>query len=164
MEVDEAPWVGSKFTWVRPNGTTRSKLDRFLISLEWRTKWPGTAQYTLERNFSDHYPILLRSKYADWGPKPFRILDCWLSDKSFKKIVIKTWTSNQQRGWGGYVLKEKINALKVKIREWNKEHYGDTFEKYKKIEEELNKLEDTTTDRHLTHHEMMTRKQLQEQL
>ena len=32
MEVEEAPWVGSKFTSVRPNGTTKSKLDRFLIS------------------------------------------------------------------------------------------------------------------------------------
>lgn len=62
MEVEEAPWVGSKFTWVRPNGTARSKLDRVMLSLEWMTKWPGTTQYTLERNFSDHYLILLRSK------------------------------------------------------------------------------------------------------
>jgi len=78
MEVEEAPWVGRKFTWVRSNGTTRSKLDRFLVSPEWLTKWPGTSQYTLERNFSDHCPILFRSKCADWGPKPFRIMDCWL--------------------------------------------------------------------------------------
>lgn len=62
MEVEEAPWVGSKFTWVRPNGIARSKLDRVLLSPEWMSKWPGTTQYTLERNFSDHYLILLRSK------------------------------------------------------------------------------------------------------
>lgn len=67
LEVEEALWVGRKFTWVRPNGTARSKLDRFLISPEWLTKWPGTSQYTLERNFLDHYPVLLKSKSIDWG-------------------------------------------------------------------------------------------------
>jgi len=98
LEVEEAPWVGRKFTWIRPNGTARSKLDRFLVSPEWLTKWPGTSQYTLDRNFSDHCPLLLRSKYVDWGPKPFRILDCWLFDNSFKKIVHESWSSNQHRG------------------------------------------------------------------
>eukprot|EP00256_Glycine_max_P051991 XP_014618170.1 uncharacterized protein LOC102664727 [Glycine max] len=72
LEVEEAPWVGSK--------------------------WPGSAQYTLERNFSNHFPVLLRSKSIDWGPKPFRIMDCWLSDTSFKKTVEESWTSNQQSG------------------------------------------------------------------
>ena len=43
LEVEEAPWVGRKFTWVRPNGTIRSKLNRFLVSPEWLTKWPGTS-------------------------------------------------------------------------------------------------------------------------
>ena len=98
LEVDEAPWVGRKFTWFRPNGTARSKLDRFLISPEWLAKWPGTSQHTLERNFSDHCLLLLRSTCVDWGPKPFRILDCWLTDTSFKKIVQESWTSNQLSG------------------------------------------------------------------
>ena len=164
MEVEEAPWVGSKFTWVRPNGTARSKLDRVLLSPEWMSKWPGTTQYTLERNFSDHYPILLRSKNVDWGPKPFRIMDCWLSDISFKKTVEESWKSNQQKGWGGYVLKEKIKALKNRLKVWNREQFGDTFKKYTKIQEELNKMEADTADRQLSQQEMMIRKQLQEDL
>ena len=103
-------------------------------------KWPSSAQYTLERNFSDHCPILLRSKSVDWGPKPFRIMDCWLFSMSFKKAVEESWTSNQQSGWGGYVLKEKIKALKNRLRVWN------------------------IADRQLSHSEMLIRKQLQEEL
>ena len=76
LEVEEASWVGRKFTWIRPNGAARSKLDTFLVSPEWLTKWPGSTQHTLDRNFSDHCLVLLRSKFVDWGPKPFRILDC----------------------------------------------------------------------------------------
>ena len=164
LEVEEVPWLGRQFTWFRPNGTAKSKLDRFLVSPEWLAKWPGSTQHTLDRNFSDHCPILLRSKFVDWGPKPFRILDCWFSDNSFKKIVQESWSSNQQSGWGGYVLKEKIKSLKQKLKAWNKEQFGNTFKRYKKIEEELNKLETNTGDRHLTPNEMMTRKQLQEDL
>jgi len=71
LEVEDAPWVGRKFTWFRPNGSAKSKLDRFLVSPEWIAKWPDTTQSTLDRNFSDHCPILLRSRFIDWGPKPF---------------------------------------------------------------------------------------------
>lgn len=62
------------------------------------------------------------------------------------------------------MLKEKIKALKGKLRLWNREQFGDTFKKYQKIEEELNKLEEDTADRQLNQHEVMTRKRLQEDL
>ena len=65
LKVEEASWVGQKFTWPRPNGAARSKLDRFLLSPEWLAKWPGSSQHTLDRNFSDHCPLLLRSKCVD---------------------------------------------------------------------------------------------------
>ena len=164
LEVDDAPWLGRKFTWVRPNGTVRSKLDRFMLSSEWLAKWPGSTQQALDRNFSDHCPILLSSKIVDWGPKPFRILDCWLSDKSFSKMVQDSWNSTQQSGWGGFVLKEKIKKLKQSMKVWNTQHFGDTFKKFKKIEEELNKMENDTCHRHLTPEESLVRKRLQEEL
>jgi len=96
LEVVEAPWLGRKFTWFRPNRASRSKLDRFLLSPEWLGKWPASTKITLPRNFSDHCQILLRSISVDWGPKPFRILDCWLLDNFFKETVHNCWTSNQQ--------------------------------------------------------------------
>lgn len=34
LEVEEAPWMGRKFSWFRPNGAARSKLDSFLVSPE----------------------------------------------------------------------------------------------------------------------------------
>ena len=83
----EPPCIGTKYTWFRPNGTARSKLDKAFVSSEWLTKWPASSQFVLERNFSDHYPVLFKSKNVDWGAKPFRVLDCWLKDKSFGKIV-----------------------------------------------------------------------------
>lgn len=153
FEVMEVPWLGRKFTWYRPNGASRSRLDRFLVSHEWLVRWPSSIQATLARNFSDHCPIVLRSKEIDWGPKPFRIMDCWLLDRSFKETVHHSWTSNQQAGWGGYILKEKIKKLKHSLKRWNRKHFGDTFTKVKRIESELNKLEEDTIQRQLSQQE-----------
>ncbi|KAL2974380.1 hypothetical protein AAZX31_14G101500 [Glycine max] len=61
LEVEDVPCVGRKFTWYRPNGTTKSRLDKFLVSVEWTVKWQGSTQFILDRNFSDHCPILLTS-------------------------------------------------------------------------------------------------------
>lgn len=58
------------------------------------------------------------------------------------------------------MLKEKIKRLKERLKVWNREHYGDTFKKYKKIEGALNKLEADTDDRHLAPHKVVIRKQL----
>ena len=107
LEVEDAPWMGRKFTWYKPNGSAKSKIDRFLVSPDWITKWPATTQCTLDRNFSDHCPIILRSKFIDWGPKPFRVLDSWLIDSSYIGVVHDCWTSTQQSGWGAMYSKKK---------------------------------------------------------
>ena len=44
-------------------------------------------------------------------------------------------------------MKEKIKALKNRLKVWNREQFGDTFKKYTKIQEELNKMEADTVDR-----------------
>lgn len=71
---------------------------------------------------------------------------------------------HQQTGWGGFVLKQKIKRLKQGLKTWNREKFGDTLKKVKKIEEELNKLEEDTIHRQLTIQEVTQRRDLQEAL
>ncbi|RZB65498.1 hypothetical protein D0Y65_041524 [Glycine soja] len=113
MELLEVPNVGRQYTWFRPNGESKSRLDRALISPEWRDTWPENVQFTLSRNVSDHCPILIKANNVDWGPKPFRILNCWLTDKSFSDVVKHCWNYVQVPGWGAYVLKEKFKRVNV---------------------------------------------------
>ena len=103
MEVEEVRSVGRCFTWCRPNGTVMSKLDRFLLSDEWLSQWPDTTQFVLDRDFSDHCPILLRSTIIDWGPKPLKWLDnVWVYNLFFRKhdIII-----------GGYMINNAFKTL-----------------------------------------------------
>ena len=143
MEVDDIPCVGKPFTWVRPNGSCNSKLDRLLVSDEWLSKWPDSSQFNLERNYSDHCPIILNSKHIDWGPKPFKVYDAWLSNKEYHKVVRDCWSKNQPRGWGGYALKCKLQNLKQRLKIWSRDNFGDLGNKVKQIQQKLNDLENS---------------------
>ncbi|KAF1870232.1 hypothetical protein Lal_00003438 [Lupinus albus] len=37
----DLPLTGRRFTWIKGDGKTKSRLDRFLIYFEWDIKWPG---------------------------------------------------------------------------------------------------------------------------
>ncbi|KHN31803.1 hypothetical protein glysoja_049476, partial [Glycine soja] len=141
MEVEEVRSVGRCFTWCRPNGTIMSKLDRFLLSDEWLSQWPYTTQFVLDRDFSDHCPILLRSSIIDWGPKPFKVMDCWLKDKGFQNMVAHSWGNYHPSGWGGYVLKQKLKSLKHCKRQWSYLNGSVTARKINDLKKQINDME-----------------------
>nr|KYP51632.1 hypothetical protein KK1_026516 [Cajanus cajan] len=35
MEIKDLPLIGRGFTWYKPNGTTKSRIDRFMVSRDW---------------------------------------------------------------------------------------------------------------------------------
>ena len=154
LEVEEVQCVGRKFTWYRPNGAAKSKLDRFFVSDAWISKWPESTYLILNRNFSDHCPILLRSRIVDWGPKRQNFRKP--SQRELDKLTIK--------GVGGYSLKEKIKKLKERMKQWNKQQFGDTLKKVQQIEYDLNKLEAGSNGRQLSTQELAIREKLQEDL
>jgi len=58
-----------------------------MVSLEWLDHWPYNKQYVKGRMISNHCALLLKPVTIDWGPKPFKIIDIWKSDPTFKKVV-----------------------------------------------------------------------------
>lgn len=112
--------VGRKFTWYRTNGSCKSRLDRALVNDKWLERWPDSYLRGLPRSISDHCAIVLYSKHMEWGPKPFRFVNAWLSHPEFLGIVEKSWIS----GWGCYVFKEKLKRLKEELKKWNVQSFG----------------------------------------
>lgn len=55
--------------------------------------------------------------------------------------------SELYRGLGGFVLKEKIKGVKQRLKAWNQTRFGDTQHKLRRIELELNKLENEGDER-----------------
>lgn len=59
MELLDIPLHGRKFTWIRPNGSALSRLDRFFMNHEWLELWPLCCQTVLNRDVSDHCPLMI---------------------------------------------------------------------------------------------------------
>jgi hypothetical protein len=78
---------GRKFSWMRPDGSSMSRLDRILISVDWPAGWNHVSQWILNRHFSNHCLVILRKGEIDRGPSPFRFNKCWLLEGSFMKLV-----------------------------------------------------------------------------
>ena len=122
MEIQEIKSFGNRFTWCRPNGYVRSRLDRCLVSEQWLLKWPDSSQQVLHKDYCDHCPIILKTELVDWGPKPFRVMDCWLKNKEYQRLVKEVWCGDQQLGWGSIVLKNKLRNLKSSLKQWSIEN------------------------------------------
>jgi len=95
MDLQEIRGFGGNFTWFRSNGSVKSRLDRFLVSDQWLALWPDTSQHVLHRDYSDHCPVLLKTKMVAWGPKPFRVVDWWLNQKGYQRMVREAWSKDQ---------------------------------------------------------------------
>ncbi|GJV93362.1 RNA-directed DNA polymerase, eukaryota [Tanacetum coccineum] len=111
---------GCHYTWCHKSAKKMSKLDRFLVSENLINNSPNITAISLDRYLSDHRPILLRERYVDYGPTPFKFFHYWLDIEGFNKIVEDAWKS--------YVVKDvnairhimgKFKFVKSKIREWN---------------------------------------------
>lgn len=72
-------------------GLKFSKLDRFLVNMEFKKRWKDLSVNALERRRSDHCPIMLSDKIIDYGPKPFRVYDFWLEEEEMEEVVRGGW-------------------------------------------------------------------------
>jgi hypothetical protein len=141
LEMVDLPLLGRQFTWFHPNGYTMSRIDRVLVSADWLNLWGYPTVWVLERDVSDHCPLIIKYNNDDWGPKPFRFNNYWLQHRDFKEVVTNEWNSQQITGWMGFVLKERLKGLKGVIKNWSKEVYGKPEEKKKSLVEEIKALD-----------------------
>ncbi|CAL5378246.1 unnamed protein product [Camellia sinensis] len=77
----------------------------------------------------------------DWGPRPFRFLNAWFLHSDFKPMVKKSWEEATIFGWAGYRLKGKLAKLKVDLKKWNVEVFGNVEHQLKTAEEELHEID-----------------------
>lgn len=92
MHLVDVPVHGKKFTWFKPYGSARSRIDRFLVSEDLISLWDIIDQWVGLRDVTNHCPVTLRSRKFNWGPKPFRFNNYWLQHPGFHKFVHESWS------------------------------------------------------------------------
>lgn len=137
----DIPLAGRKYTYYSPDGLSLSRIDRCLLSEGWMSNWPELVQRGLPYVVSDHTPLVVFDKNVNWGPKPFKSLDCWFDHPKFRVFVVRAWEEISCEGTAGFVLKEKLKALKAKLKVWNKECFGMLDSKIHQAREELEEVD-----------------------
>ena len=69
---------GQRFTFFKTQGAKLSKLDRILVCNHFSTTFPLASCEALDRDLSDHSPIVLRTRGDDFGPPPFKLYNSWM--------------------------------------------------------------------------------------
>ncbi|GJT64897.1 RNA-directed DNA polymerase, eukaryota [Tanacetum coccineum] len=81
------------YTWAYKIANKLSKFDRFLVSKGLLASFPYLLALCLDRNLSDHRPILIQELSIDCGPTAFRFFHSRFNLDGFDKMVEDTWKS-----------------------------------------------------------------------
>ncbi|GKV53234.1 hypothetical protein SLEP1_g59770, partial [Rubroshorea leprosula] len=150
--------LNRKFTWYRSDGSSMSRLDRFLLSSEMCMVERDWTQVGVRRSISDHCAIILKSRNVDWGPKPFRALDVWQQHPEFRDFVVAKWENLQIEGWAAFKCQKKLQLLKEECKRWNKEVFGNVERRYESLLQQIEMLDKKSEDTDLNENEVLLRK------
>lgn len=115
---------GRRYTWTNDrDNSAMARLDRFLISNKWNTRFPNSTQKALSNTSSDHCTILYVATNNFNKMKFFRFENCWLRLPQLENIVTHNWATSPTADTP-LRLHEKLQHLQKAIKTWAKEKVG----------------------------------------
>lgn len=124
----DAGFTGSKFTWTNNQvgpSHINARLDRVLLNPYWVQSGIYLAVKHLTRGPSDHAPLLLSMIPASPAPGRFMYQQMWHSHDDFKRFVRDQWNMTFHLDSNPfYNLQLKLRTLKIALRQWNKDVFG----------------------------------------
>jgi len=90
LNLRELDLSGRRFTWANSLDTlTFKRLDRVLVSTDWKQKFPLAVVQALTRDISYHTPLLLDcgTSTTQGNQRPFQFELCWLLTNGFFEQV-----------------------------------------------------------------------------
>ncbi|VFQ62046.1 unnamed protein product [Cuscuta campestris] len=131
------------FTWtgIRGRGQVWRRIDWVFVNPPMLQHFESITLQHLSKTGSDHCPLLLKcSTFKEDGPKPFRYINAWANNSSFLPLIDKFWNDNPNYG-GMLGLHQKFKRLKVVLKAWNKESFGNIFSNLSQAEEKAKTAE-----------------------
>ncbi|XP_072072033.1 uncharacterized protein [Arachis hypogaea] len=108
--------VGRPFTWTnRRQGEdlVKERLDRYLVGIEWKLKFPNAVVHRLTESGSDHAPILMETEPQSWHSKRrFKYQERRCGEEDVKRIVSEVWRM-EVVGSAMFSLAQKLKELRV---------------------------------------------------
>lgn len=132
----DAGYQGSPYTWRK--GNLFQRLDRTLINMHWRLKFPQAVVFHLPYFKSDHRAVLMRinrKANPNRRRRPFRFQAAWLTHNDFPNLMKKNWKPGDP--WDLQVSRFQGDVLR-----WNKDVFGNIFSRKKSLMKDLEIVDD----------------------
>lgn len=100
----------------------------------------------------------------EWGPKPFKFFNAWLSHPNYLKAMKEAWESNNDQGWATFRLFKKLQSVKEALKVWKKVEFGDVQGKLSRVEEDLHSLDIQAEHGSITGEDRMKRRELKAEM
>eukprot|EP00253_Pinus_taeda_P033811 PITA_33811 len=138
--------INGVYTWNNIRGGKNqiaSRLDRFLVSEAIMKMDVFVEAKILPSLGSDHWPIRLEIDIKRiQGKRPFKFEAFWLRDPDFIKKVEVWWGNCTSQGrCRMHTFQLKLKSLKVQIKRWNKEEFGNVLEDKQKLEKKMEDIQ-----------------------
>ncbi|XP_071719325.1 uncharacterized protein [Rutidosis leptorrhynchoides] len=144
----EVPISGRKFTRISDDGVKFSKLDRFLVSDGFMSLWANLSVIALDRNLSDHCPLILRDRVLDYGLTPFKVFDEWFNCEEVDIIIKEAWGQEVRGTRKDCAFRDKMKNVKMALKKWSLSRFcsldNEINELKKKVREWEIKADDNT--------------------
>jgi hypothetical protein len=76
--------------------------------------------------------------------RPFRFEKFWIEHPTFKERIKQWWSEEQpEQGTRMFKLYKKLKHIKYRLKEWNKDTFGNINQEKNNIEEKMKKLQET---------------------
>jgi hypothetical protein len=105
----------------------------------------------------DHYPILLDCGRIVGGKSPFKFENMWLKVDGFVDRVWGWWGSYVFPSSPSHIFASKLKALKMDLKQWNSNEFGNIHFKPQKLLLSLHEFETTNEMRDLSKGEVYER-------
>eukprot|EP00253_Pinus_taeda_P011971 PITA_11971 len=94
-------------------------------------------------NGSNLWPITLQWSHPESkSNRPFSFESFWFSHPNFKEVVITTWKSfTPPVGAKMFQFQQKLKYLKQVLKSWNRTQFGNIFDQWKALEQQMNILQ-----------------------
>ncbi|KAL3522936.1 hypothetical protein ACH5RR_015770 [Cinchona calisaya] len=130
---------GSNFTWtgVCQGKPIWKRLDRILINQAREDLFPELSVTHLNRTTLDHSPLLWSlSSWQEHNLWLFIFQNIWMRHHLFLDAVKQSWV-HPILGSGILVFSLKFRRLKGRLKDWNKDVFGNIFYAIQRVEEEV---------------------------
>ena len=109
------------FTWRgSTNPMARSRLDRFLCSVEMLEAFPSALVTALPRPISDHTPIMWTTQGENDRPPYFKMDRSWFQEEGFAEDIATWWEAQPARGFASARLVTKLRGLRHHLIGWRR--------------------------------------------